>query len=116
VSHGAQTQRPVLRNSTAEGGRQEAKTQQAGKWGKEDRPKVAHLAGEGGKQMKSLRLGTFAPLHWLNCVFGDHPLAASANPASKAGGRPPETSGTRNATNKNSGKLAFELAKVMGLN
>jgi hypothetical protein len=31
-------------------------------------PKVAHLAGEGAKQLKSLRLGTFAPLRWFNFV------------------------------------------------
>jgi hypothetical protein len=49
--------------------RQEAKTQRAGKWGREDRPKVAHLTGEGAKQLKSLRLGTFAPLRWFNFVF-----------------------------------------------
>ena len=34
-------------------------------------PKVAHLAGEGAKQLKSLRLGTFAPLRWSECGFQD---------------------------------------------
>jgi hypothetical protein len=60
--------------------------------------------------MKSLRLGTFVTLRWFNCVFGDHPLAASANRGSKAGRtrKPPETSATRNAPNNNSGKVDFD--------
>ena len=41
----------------------------------------------------------------------NHPLAASANRGSKAGGRPPETSATRHAPNSNSGKTAFDKAR-----
>jgi hypothetical protein len=40
---------------------------------------MTHLAGDGVQQQKSLRLGTFAPLRWINCLFQANLASVSAH-------------------------------------